>query len=527
MVLVLIVTGSTTFLVEFRIPDLVKRASFVQFLRFATIMKPYLFLLAGFSVVAAFNAAKAHAEVHPRPQMRAAVVFLCVALATPVLQGFVDGARTGQFVRKLTPERSRPYAQARANFKDWYQATYPDGQKDGFFRVGLAMQFIDHSLADLGVAVDVPFIKLGETPATLFKYKIGHLSRAALDATDVRYLLSPRALSGSDYAFVKDLGGLRLYEYTRWKPEPFNVVGTGLVEVVKHEDETIVLRAGADAAGKLVLHTSEFPRWRATRDGQPIEIRAHALAGVDMSGLIEVDLAPGEYRFEFTRGWREWAAVILFLMALAGIALLVVAPLPVRARLDALDASLRRLDGRFGHRLEVFGVSVMAIGALAALVIANGAIGPKHDFTESLDEAHVWRGTEQSPVACRWMPGLFVCGKQGYMRPEVRLQAFEGGWKRCIWAHPLKGQTLRFQFKDVPAGTLQGFYGVATSGKSAPHRPVNFRVVAGAQTHTMVTTQDGATANFSFPFEGAETVDFLVDAPNVGARHFCFHATVR
>jgi hypothetical protein len=76
-------------------------------------------------------------------------------------------------------------------------------------------------------------------------------------------------------------------------------------------------RVRADGPVRLRFYTHYFPGWRATLDGQPVEIQPDS-----PNGLIGLDLPPGEHRVELHFGAtpvRRGSAVL----SLVGVALVV------------------------------------------------------------------------------------------------------------------------------------------------------------------------------------------------------------
>jgi hypothetical protein len=88
---------------------------------------------------------------------------------------------------------------------------------------------------------------------------------------------------------------------------------------VRFEDETIVFRVADGAQGKLRLNVSYFPRWSASRNGQPIAIGV--LSAGQGTGFMTVDLTPGTYEFRYSRGAAEWLGLLMAVFGVGGLAL--------------------------------------------------------------------------------------------------------------------------------------------------------------------------------------------------------------
>lgn len=134
---------------------------------------------------------------------------------------------------------------------------------------------------------------------------------------NVRYVvaLEDRA-SPPGLRLLERFGQLRVYEYEHWRPQPFTVIeGAGEVELESYAPEEIVLRAAPGSDGVLQLHVSDFSRWEATVDGQPLPIERSSVKDVRFTGLVTVPLRPGEYRFRFVRHAVEYASSALAILA--------------------------------------------------------------------------------------------------------------------------------------------------------------------------------------------------------------------
>ncbi len=192
-------------------------------------------------------------------------------------------------------------------------------QKQGFFRVAYGFDQDDHDLADLAMKVPCPFYKIYHTPTGHFKYDIQSGTNAALRATNVRFAVARHALPPRpDFCLLKVFRkDLWVYEFTDWNPKPFELQGSGTVETIQFGDEDIVLRADDKARGTLRLNVSYFPKWQATRDQVPLPITTVALPGVKDSGFMQVELAPGTYRFHFRRALSDYIGTVLCVVGLS------------------------------------------------------------------------------------------------------------------------------------------------------------------------------------------------------------------
>ncbi len=559
LVFAFLLSGSVTVLSDFHLLELSKAFQHVQFQRFSVMAKPYWFVAAGYAVVAIFG--WAHRRVRERldehniaPRSRG-MLFLSVALPVfilmPFATGFIHEFGKTQVNRNLTEKSEEPDLQARDAVVAWFHEHYP--KPEPFFRVMLKLQYHNHSFADLGTRIPFPLYKTGFTPASNYRYKMETDEPQLLDALNVRYAITPQHLPSSLYKLVKDFGSLRLYEYKRWKKNPFEVVdGQGDVTLERFDNEEIVLKAGPGSHGRLRLNVSNFPRWHATRDGQPVQISTMSLPGHDKTGFMAVALKPGTYRFVFRRSFVDWLSLVLFIVGMLGTLALCVAEsrfqkaARVRELLAKLEARAGAWAERHRHRLDLaFGTS-LAVLALVGMLLAwhtprldqsDDPGAPKiasvnYDFGDSLRHATVGvkRGGDFRP--CEQVFDYFFCSNHEWNRVAQKAVDFEAGEiRRCIWAHPLKDAKLVIDFPDVPPGdALVGYYGVAKTGTASRRAPVEFTVgIDGIAKAQLQSDRAEKISHFNIPLDrnkDSREVSFEVHAKNVGRRHFCFEAQV-
>ncbi len=521
--------ASTWFISAFHLPQLSDSLTYLQYQRFAMLLKPYAFIAAGAALVAIFKAAT-------RTSSPSAIRnFLVLLLGAPILFGWVDGLRHDQLTRNFQEKSDAPYLDARRDLaiwlnKDWQSREVP------FYRVEIRNSYHDHSFVDFGTEIAMPIYKPGFTPAENFRFKMEGSSTVILDALNIRYVVSTTQL-GQPYELIRDFGqGLKLYSYKNWKKDPFVVTGGGQVELISWSDERIVVRADQAASGTLRLNVSEFSRWHATRNGQDLTIQPTALPGQKNTGFMSVPLAPGEYVFEFRKGVPEYAGLLLFLagMTLCGL-LLVSNKRP--GGLGALELPLLHLagvledaDDTYKNALEI----ALAIGfvTLLAALIALAAWKPvpsqvknvtevRYDLGASLGGANVARGNR----SCVSVLGRHLCTPEEWGQVYRTAVEFNGKLRNCIWAHPYAKTPLTIEFPNVPAGKVLGWFGVADTGES--NRPVDVKWSTGSRIlFEGATAKDGQTYPVSFSMVEAAPLTVEINTANQGTRHFCFDAQV-
>jgi hypothetical protein len=310
----------------------------MEWARLSMLFKPFMCVGAAVGAWAIWNGLKqSAASVQLRPAgvwQGAARVVVAVALVLwPILPGFVVALNRHVFQTTATKSGDL-FDRDRTAVVQWLRDAHAKDPR--FFRVAARGNGVsDHSLIDLGTELPMPMIHLGYTPAVPFRYTLGDSSdflavpqdsSETFQTLNVRYVISKMAETHPDWRHVRQFGGLALYEFTDWKPEPFVVAeGQGDVVLGRFEDEAIDFTVIPGAKGKLRLNVSYFPRWSAWRNGEPIPIDVSA-AGQG-TGFMTVDLSPGVYELRFSRGVPEWLGLVLALFGAGGLALYAFSPL--------------------------------------------------------------------------------------------------------------------------------------------------------------------------------------------------------
>jgi hypothetical protein len=582
LVFTFLLAGSSTVIAEFHLLELASAFENVQFQRFSMMLKPYWFVAGAYAVVAILSAARHlvgqqyvgqqyvgqqfvgrasddRDSTASQDGWAGAKLFVGIALPVLMLVPFVVPYAyqfgSTQLRRGLTEASDRPYSADRDALVDWFEQNHSADEQ--FFRVMLQREYHDHSFADLGTRIGFPLYKTGFTPASNFLYKMESDAPEMLEALNVRYAISERSLPTSRFELVETFGSLRLYEFKRWQEQPFAVIeGSGDVTLESFEDEEIVVRAADGAHGRLRLNVSDFPRWTATRDGEPIEIEPVQVADDEQTGFMSVELAPGTYRFEFKRSFVDWLSLVLFMLGLGASLLLLLVDYSrpermqaLRARLDGLQAKLDTFCETHDHTLNTAFVTGLALVGVVAIGLAlwtppldpadtdhedtDQEVGEVHyDFGEHLIDATVGTSSGGNFKACEQIFDHFVCRKHRWSRVEQRAMNIRPGeMQRCIWAHPIDGVSLVLSYPDVPAGgSIVGWYAVADSGSTNPSSPVRINVgVDGITAGDFEVTTSGERSNFAVPLEASGTtqeITFEIDAPKAGKHHFCFSAQV-
>ncbi len=299
--------------------------------RIFMLIKPFWYGAAGFAIVGCWRAASRFAraikEEDPTPApnrfeklRRTAPLVLGCLIAMPFAGRALQNFYRSEIRRPTMWHSERRDEDARQQFIAWTRETLKPME---FGRIAHGFDFNDHDLTDLGIDVPHPFYKVWPTPTGHFRYDINASSNEAFRAVNVRFALAKHAIDRPDFTLEKTFNQqLWLYRFRDWDPQPFQIDGTGKVELVRFDAEEIRLRADKNASGQLRLNVSYFPKWQATLDHVVIPIRQVSLPGIANSGFMETDLRPGEYRFRFRRSWTDYAGTGLSLLGLGAYLLL-------------------------------------------------------------------------------------------------------------------------------------------------------------------------------------------------------------
>ena len=568
--LVVPLVSSSSFVDELHLAEVNPVFTKVQFLRMATMVKPFWFALSGFGLVTLIRLTRRNVPVPPFPRpdpaetaapsyVRTTSLHILVALLTlPFLVPLVQVFLVDHVLKHQRTVHDREYLQARTNLTRYLHEHLPD---DGFYRLGIFMGH-NHELIDLATEIGHPIYKHGFTPCTNFIYKMQGQDAEILRAVRVRYVISKQPLDAGDFTVVKRFGIYGLYKFKHYDPHPYDLLGGQAdVRMRRFDDEHIefdVADVAADGAGQLQLPVSWFPRWHAYRDGQPIELTRRSLAAeADKTGFITLPLAPGHYEVRFERSGADHFAVVLGLCSI-GLCLLLWGGAyyaPVGQRCNRICAQVERLD-RFAapayrpwRVAALVAVALGAGGVFTVLSLWRPGLRPddytgyqpvksvRYDFVEQVTDATAIVRFRDHGRHCRSMGDRLVCpDNQGNLDSDrfVASQPTtieEYRMVRCIRARPQDGGVLEVMFPRVPRGKrLVGYYGIDFESRLLFYRrPVDFAIeFDGRRVYKQATERDNHMHWFELqvpPGEKSTTdVRFAVSSANANMRWFCFQA---
>jgi|GEM_PF-3059974 len=546
---------------ELHLPELSASFAKIQWLRMATMAKPFWFVMAAYLAVLFLRRAKnllpdeARGSVRPRSLARDVVFGMVIAqLTLPFVVQAGQSFFTSNIAKSLNTETDRGLDQDRAKLVEWLQSHLPN---DGFYRVCVSTGH-NHDLLDIGTQIDKPIYKRGFTPAENFIYKMNTEDDAVLQAVNVRYMVVKKWLPQDRFAQKAQFGIYQVYEYKLWQPQPFVITqGSGSVTVERFEAEEVVLRAAPGSHGKLRLNVSYFPRWHAYRDGKPVSLWPSPLREApNNTGFMTVWLEPGVYSFRFEPSLLDRVSAWLSVLGI-GFAFALVLGGRARTGFPRLSAAFARV----GDALEQLSLprfvrwrrGLIGLAALAALVLLislaqwrpplvlenlNNLVVERveFDFLEQLDTARAWIDYSSRTRRCRRLWDRHACrNEDGNIDNEKYVASTpaeieEYRMVRCIRARPEDGARLSIEYPEVPtAESIVGYFGIERAGRMLRlTRPVDFKIeVDGEPVYAGATSADNKMHWFKADVGGPKRtarVRFEVSAANVYRRFFCFYA---
>ena len=317
-VFALLIFGSDTFLEAFKLDSLFEGLGYIDYRRVPVLFKPFYFLSAAYLLyfVFTYSDKQQDPESVSGPSMiswqAGCRVFATVFVLAPFVVPFSTRLADVNLKRVYQLESSRFLKKEMDDLITW--ANDGIAKEKEYFRLGINMRDTRNMLHDLPESLHLPQYKFNGTPAANFIHKPTSSDPELLKALSVKYVISDTPLPAGSYDPVIRFGRLMVYRFREWSPKRYAVIdGAGEISVVRFEDEEIIIDAKPDASGKLRVHVSYFPRWKATHNGSPIKIDQVGIRDIEGVSLMSVDLRPGTYRFVFRKSWIEYLAVLLFL----------------------------------------------------------------------------------------------------------------------------------------------------------------------------------------------------------------------
>jgi hypothetical protein len=329
-VFVIIVLSSSTFPSLFGSSVQGWFESYIISPRMLMLAKPFWFGAVGYGVVTIWRASRLRigtgdpAETSSKRATlvrRTIMAVVLLVFVAPVLFYSLASFWKWEVRRPSIWHSQRPDQAARRDLLTWAKTELD--RPNEFFRIAHGLEPNEHDFADLAIDLPYPFYEAGHTPTGHFKWNVASSSPITLHTLNVRFVLSHKPLSRDDFRLVKNFRDqIWLYEVRNWSATPFEIRGTGTVELLKFDQEEIILRAGEGASGNLRLNVSEYPNWRAERDGSAIPIESARVPWIQHAMFMQVPLAPGTYRFHYDHGFAGKIGAILSIAGLIACVLL-------------------------------------------------------------------------------------------------------------------------------------------------------------------------------------------------------------
>jgi len=287
----------------------------IEYSRFLALARPFWHIAAGYALYLLVRGAAGCGFAGECAARRRRRLLMAGLVAAPLVvifaSAWVAAVRGGAALLYLSAREQEPRAELAAFLNEKVRAG------DGFFRVALFERVHEHRLIDLGTEVEAPLVKLGHTPAALYRYQFSMRFPLPdlLRVLNVRYVVCGedkvdllkgfnRLSPSPTYRFVRRFGDLSLFELLPWsRTRIWLIEGEGKFEIERFTDEEILFRALPGADGRVALGVSYFDRWHASRDGERLEITPESFPGVEkpVTSFITLPLKPGRYRVYFEK----------------------------------------------------------------------------------------------------------------------------------------------------------------------------------------------------------------------------------
>lgn len=328
-VVLFLTVGARSFSEALNLQDISRFFNFIHYPRFGMLVLPYLGLCAGYAVFRVFRALFARwprsaswASLRSRKALRLALVLVVLLpLSIPAAKTFV----TQMFQRPLENLENRQDVASKGALVAWLKAR---ARADGrFHRVALDASLSGlNQQADMVTLTRIPLWRDGAMPAVQFNNARGSSTPAALQAFNVRYVVSTGRLSHrADLRWIASAGRWQVHESRRWTDAPFQLErGASDVRVTHHDPNRVVLQLGSAAGGRLRFNKAWFSRWRAYKDGVPVPLKPVAVPGSQIRAVGLSDVSAGTYELRFEIGRWEYLGCALTGVGLLLIGLLVV-----------------------------------------------------------------------------------------------------------------------------------------------------------------------------------------------------------
>jgi hypothetical protein len=434
------------------LPSLIK----IEANRFLLVAKLFWFPLAGYGatqLVAPLLGSQPAATRTARVVRWAVGVALGLALIAPGYRAFYKE----QLARGYVGESKRKYwADFPAMLRRTEELAHDSTEH---FRIAYEMWRGDHLSTLAPVFNGALMYKVGYTPAQIYDKLPMTDEHDLLQKLSVKYIVSESALDRPDVTEMERFGGLWLYRFDDYRPEPFTLLGAGRAELIELSPERVRVRLqGTDADSRLVLHVASYDRWRATLGGgDELPIATVPALGVEYPMLMEVPARDGELVFDYVYRGADWAGLLVSLFALpafAGIRRLG----RRRGLVERLAESLRRRQRALGW--GALAGALLLVGLVAARARSRERLLPPSSIFHRLEAGGSMTLGDQPCVL--EAPLAFRCGPH-----RVQADVSEGVWGLHLCMTAPDAGDLRVRVRTQLGSFLAGHYDAREEGEGS------------------------------------------------------------
>jgi hypothetical protein len=431
------------------LPSLIK----IEANRFLLVAKLFWFPLAGYGAIRL--AAPLLESERLTAGTRALRVALGAALALALLAPGYRAFYKQQLARGYIGESKRKYW---VDFPAMLQRTTElrRGSSE-HFRIAYHMWRGDHLSTLAPVFNGALMYKVGYTPAQIYDKLPMTEEHELLQKLSVKYIVSEEALDRPDVTELERFGGLILYSFDDFRPEPFTLIGAGRAELLELSPERVRVRLeGTEAGSRLVLHVASYDRWRATLGGgDELPIATVPALGVEYPMLMEVPAGDGELELRYVYRAVDWAGLLVTLAAL-----------PAFAAVTWLGRRRSGLAERAAERLRRH-ARALGWGALAGALVVAGLVAFRARSRERLlpprsifHRVEARGGMMLGDAPCVLdAPLSFTCGAH-----RVRADVSEGVWGLHLCLTAPDAGDLRVRVQTQLGSFLAGHYDTREEG---------------------------------------------------------------
>lgn len=382
-----------------------------------------------------------------------------LAIAAACLAPFANGLRVEYRARiEALRNNARHTAPGEAGWREylaWSRAELQPEFGRGFFRVMHVTPANDeHHVYTAALSNGVPIYKTRYTPGVGFNNFPGFDNLPGADVTEelmdllaVRYVVCHPDCSVANATRLRAFGPYSVWRRTSAATGRVAAIGAA-VDDVRWERERVRFRVRGAAAGAVVrLGIGSYPRWRATLDGRPLEVRAHPIVEGRPGSVIELPVRDGEVALTYERLPVFRAGYAITLLGLAVSALSLAWPWrPFARRRAAARARWFARRAAAWERWVPRVAWVWALAPLAAWAAAHPRTGrwPTFDFRKTPpDEARF--ETPGGDRRCTWAASDVLRRGRWNCEPQTSV------------GHAFREAVCQYQLRATPAGTVRAW----------------------------------------------------------------------